>query len=252
MTAETVTMAATPSPPRRRALYALAGGALALLGLSACATDKAGAELKPAAAQPLPPRERVSKAIELLFQGKPAQARPLLLSALQDQPTNDMARKLLTQIDTDPKTLLGEKSYPHRARAGETASSLAADLMGDPLMFYALARYNQIDPPSRTLDGRTVMIPGEAKRAPAPRPAQAAKPATRPAQSPAQPAAPGGGRDPARAAKLRSAGLVQMNKGAIGAAVIQLQQAQALDPGNPAIQRDLDRALRIQRTVKAR
>ena len=64
-------------------------------------------------------------------------------------------------------------------------------LLGDPLMFYALARYNGIDPPSQALDGRTVMIPGEPKVAPAPRPA---------APKPAAPPPAAANKDPARAA----------------------------------------------------
>lgn len=235
-------------PLRRRALGAIVWAMAGAAGLSACATDGGGP--KPSAGHPLPPRERVSKAVELLFQGKPGEARPLLVSALKEQPTNDVARKLLAEIDTDPKVLLGEKSWSYRGRAGDTASSLAAAYLNDPQMFYALARYNQIDPPSQSLEGRTVLIPGEPKRAPAPssRAAQA-KPTAKSAPTQAAPAA---GRNPARAADLRAAGLVQMNKGAIDRAVGLLQQALSLDPGNPAIQRDLERAQRIQRTVRAR
>jgi Flp pilus assembly protein TadD len=163
-----------------------------------------------------------------------------LMSALKDQPSNDTARKLLNQIDNDPKVVLGVKAYPYRAKPGDTASALAGRLMGDPLMFYALARLNGIDPPSKPLDGLTVMIPGEPKAVVKAAPPKAA--------APVAPAAPK--RDPARAGQLRAQGLVQLNQGAIGRAVGLLQQAAALDPGNPAIARDLDRALRIQRTVQ--
>ena len=154
--------------------------ALALsLALAACATaPKSGVtpEAGPGAPSPTSPAgapsERLNKAIDLLTQGKAEEARGHLLHVLKVQPANDVARKLLTEIDSDPKTLLGTKAYPYRARPGDTASVLAERLLGDPLMFYALARYNGIDPPSQPLDGRTVMIPGEPKPAP-PRPAPA-------------------------------------------------------------------------------
>lgn len=52
-------------------------------------------------------------------------------------------------------------------------------------------------------------------------------------------------RDPARAASLRAAGLDQLNRGEAAHAKQLLQQARRLDPANPHIQRDLDRAVRL-------
>jgi hypothetical protein len=113
-------------------------------------------------------------------------------------------------------------------------------------MFYALARLNGIDPPAAAIEeGRVLQIPGEPKQAQAPaRPVQAAT------ITPPKPQAPA--RDPARAAQLRSQALVQLNQGGVGRAVGLLQQASTLDPDNGAIKRDLDRALRLQKTVGAR
>lgn len=222
---------------------ACAAAGLAALALAGCATGPKTASPSATAAAPAAPAEapadRVNKALDLLLQGKPADARAQLMSALKDQPSNDTARKLLNQIDNDPKVVLGARTYAYRAKPGDTASALAGRLMGDPLMFYALARLNGIDPPSKALDGLTVMIPGEPK------------PVVRAPPKVAAPVAPTGPkRDPARAGQLRAQGLMQLNQGAIGRAVGLLQQAAALDPGNPAITRDLDRALRIQRTVQ--
>jgi hypothetical protein len=56
--------------------------------------------------------------------------------------------------------------------------------------------------------------------------------------------------NPVRAAELRAAALEQMNRGAIDEAVVNLTEASALDPSNVLIQRDLDRAKRIQSTVQ--
>ena len=78
----------------------------------------------------------------------------------------------------------------------------------------------------------------------APATAEPAAPPKPPAPVPTKPApAP---HDPAKAAGLRSDALVLMNKGDIDHAVGLLRQAQALDPDNPAIKADLERALRIQ------
>ena len=52
-------------------------------------------------------------------------------------------------------------------------------------------------------------------------------------------------RDPARAASLRAAGLDQLNLGSAARAKALLQEAQKLDPANPLIRRDLDRAVRL-------
>ena len=227
-----------------RTLRARAAASLAVLALAGCATA-------PKATGPAPtsavthvapsntPADRVNKAMELLLQAKPVEARAQLMSALKDQPSNDTARKLLNQIDNDPKVVLGTKAYAYRARPGDTASGLAARFLGDPLMFYAFARLNGIDPPSKPLDGLTLMIPGE------PKAVVKATPRAAPV-----PVAPVARRDPARANQLRAQGLVLLNQGSINRAVGLLQQAAALDPGNPAVTRDLDRALRIQRTVQ--
>jgi hypothetical protein len=51
---------------------------------------------------------------------------------------------------------------------------------------------------------------------------------------------------------LRSAGLTALNKGQVGNAVGLLAQASRFDPGNALIQRDLDRAKRLQAMVRAR
>ncbi|MDZ4866791.1 MAG: hypothetical protein SGI91_05670 [Alphaproteobacteria bacterium] len=58
-------------------------------------------------------------------------------------------------------------------------------------------------------------------------------------------------RGPAHAAALRATALDQLNTGAVDGAVTNLKAARELDPANTLIQRDLDRAMRIQATVSA-
>lgn len=183
-------------------------------------------------------RDRQRRSVDLLATGQSEQARVELQAVLAEQPGNATARKLLDQIEKDPRVLLGEKNYPYKVRPGESMSVLADRLLGDSLMFYALARYNGISDPSQMEVGRTLLIPG-VPRKPAP---VVAKPAT--------PVAPT--RNPARAAQYRAQALEQMNRGGIHQAATLLRQAQSLDPGNPAIQKDLERAQRIQASVQGR
>jgi len=227
--------------------------ASAALSLAACAqTAKQGpavvSTVPAKTAAPPPPvftatpglaaRDRQRKAVELLGTGQSGQARAELAALLAEQPGNVAARKLLDQIDKDPKVLLGEKNYPYKVRAGESMSVLADRLLGDSLMFYGLARYNGIADPSQMEVGRMLLIPGVPRKA-APAAAKAV-------------ATPAAVRNPARAAQLRGQALEQMNRGAIHQSVALLQQAQTLDPGNPAIQKDLERARRIKASVQGR
>ena len=98
------------------------------------------------------------------------------------RPDNSIARHLLSQIDTDPRALLGTQSYSYTLRQGETLSTVAGRTLGNPMLFYALARYNNIAVPSSVMPGQTIQVPG---RRPAAAPAPApARPETRPSARP--------------------------------------------------------------------
>lgn len=241
-------------------LFALAGA----LALAACGGGKtpppaavsAAPAPAPADTAPWLGRDGVKRAITLLNEGKPVEARALLIQVLKQQPGDVVARELVTQIDKDPKELLGTQNYRHTLKEGETLSSVADRALGNPMMFYALARYNDIAVPNDVTPGQVILVPGKAP-APAvvkkaPPKAAPAKPKTSTATAPAaaKPAAPNA--NPGQAAKLRGQGLAAMNAGAINRAVALLRQAQNLDPANGTIRADLSRALRIQNTVRAR
>jgi hypothetical protein len=212
----------------------------------------------------------VAKAIELLNAGKPADARKKLAKVLKKQPGDRVAASLLKQIDVAPEILLGKRSFDYVATPSDSMSLLAQRFLNDPMMFYALARYNGIAAPGRLEPGRKLRIPRTTRdddprpeRPTAPR-AATVKPTPKAAPQPrtattaparvepktTAPAAPTA--NPGRARQLRAAGLEQLNRGAIDRAVALLQQASRMDPANVLIRRDLDRSIRIQRTVRAR
>lgn len=192
----------------------------------------------------LTPRERVSLAVGMLDEGNDEQAAAELRAALEEQPNNRAAQRLLEQITDDPRTLLGANARPHTVRAGETMSELADRYLGDPLLFYALARYNDLEAPNQLSAGQRLMIPH--------RPGVTVASASAPTEStpppPSMPAnaPPPRGIDANRANQLRLQGLQHLNAGNVDSAITLLRQAQMLDDANPAIQRDLDRALRLQ------
>ncbi|WP_165374823.1 LysM peptidoglycan-binding domain-containing protein [Sphingomonas montana] len=219
----------------------------------------------PAAPQTAPnlnARQRTALIYDLMNRGEADQARAEARRLQSDYPTNRAAADLLEQIDGDPKALFGTDSFAYVVRPGDTFPTLAARFLGAGSKFYALARYNGIAVPSTLQPGQTIMIPGR-QRDPAPlrerrapRPPRRAGVTSGAAQgAPAAVAIPvprGPRADPGRAARLRRAGLEQMNAGSIGRAVQLLQRATTLDPANAAIAADLDRARRIQSTVQGR
>jgi hypothetical protein len=196
----------------------------------------------PEATPGLSPRDRVRLAVDLLDQGEEARAEVELRAALEEQPNNGAAQRLLQQITEDPRTLLTGTPRAYTVRQGETMSALAERYLGDALMFYALARYNDLDAPNQLSTGQRLMIPM--------RPGGVVASASAPVDSTPPPASaaaiPLRGIDPARANQLRLQGLQLLNTGNVDGAISLLRQAQTLDSENPAIQRDLDRALRLQ------
>jgi hypothetical protein len=183
-------------------------------------------------------REHVGAAIELMGAGRPDEARSTLLAVLARSPKDPVALRLLEQIDTDPVMLLGAPVGEHVIVAGDTMSVLAQRYLGDPLMFYALARYNGLSAPNALSLGKLLKIP--ARRSP---PAAAA---------PSAPAAPVEAAGPPKAANAQKASAIRLhalqslNEGNVARAVTLLKEAEALNSTDPAIRKDLERAMRIQ------
>ena len=113
------------------------------------------------ATEGLTPRERFSKALRMLENGEVGQAQAEL-TAYIDTVANSRsknARALLEQITTPIKEYFPTDYFTISLGDGESLSTLAKTYLGDPLKFYALARYNSISAPSRVFVGQEVRIP---------------------------------------------------------------------------------------------
>jgi hypothetical protein len=205
----------------------------------------------------LAPRERLARAVDLLQQGQEGQARAELARLLADQPDSREARALQDSLDTDPQASFGSDSFAYTVGPHDSLITLAIAYFGDSYKFYGLARYNHIAVPANLKPGDTIRIPGRARAPINRRPAReeehsAPTPVATP-QPPRAVATPATPRtDPARAQRLRRAGLERMSAGSIDQAVSLLEGATRLDPGNAAIAADLNRARRIQAVVHRR
>jgi hypothetical protein len=238
---------------------AIAGLAVLITGLAGCASTSGPARQTPVAVRAAPAvapssdlgDDGLRAAMGLLYTGDATGARKRLIGVLKRHPGDPTATSLIRQIDTDPQVLLARESFAYRSRPGDTVSLLAERFLGDPILFYALARYNHLQTAGELPPGLVLRIPGHE----APEPHVAREPAEpRAVQATAKPVEPhpAPANNPQRARQLRAAGLEQLDRGAIDHAVALFQQAAKLDPGNALIQRDLDRALRISRAVHAR
>ncbi|HTI86677.1 MAG TPA: LysM domain-containing protein [Alphaproteobacteria bacterium] len=143
------------------ALILLTGGALA-----GCAQKQAA---EPVAATPvaaplqatpgLKANERLQLAIRSLQNGDTERAHVELTAFVAEQPRNRVGTGLLAQIETPIETYYPRDSFPLTLKSGESLSTVAQTYLGDPLQFYALARYNQIQNPSRVTAGQNIRVP---------------------------------------------------------------------------------------------
>ena len=141
-------------------------------------------------------RERFQLAINQLQQGDSARAAVELKAYLVEVPNSTPAKNLLAQIETPIETLYPADNFTVQLGRDETMSSLAAVYLGDVLGFYGLARYNNIENPSRVVVGQNIRIP----RTPQTLAAQAMRVSMQQASvmptPPAPPAAPPAGTPP--------------------------------------------------------
>jgi tetratricopeptide (TPR) repeat protein len=107
----------------------------------------------------LTPRERFRTALKLLETGQSGQAKAELEAYIAESPSSKVAQGLLEQIDTPIEDYFPAESFAVTVAPGETLSTLAQTFLDDPLKFYVLARYNNIDNPSQVSVGQTLNIP---------------------------------------------------------------------------------------------
>jgi tetratricopeptide (TPR) repeat protein len=162
-------------------LLGLAGGiASGMAGCVTPTTDTAGvpatspvpAPLPPAPA-PLPPatpalppdpkaaQAAAQTARDLLDMGQEEQARAEIERALALDPANRLAVSLKKQIEDDPFLVWGRESFAYMVKPGESLSKIAAIYLRDPLLFYFLARYNDIKVPRQVAGNQTIRLPSK-------------------------------------------------------------------------------------------
>ncbi len=122
--------------------------------------DKSNAAASQYQVQPgLTPRQRFAKALQFLATGKASEARAELHAYLKAIPQSSSAEDLLRQINTPGNLYFPEQSFDVQLTSGQSLSTLAHQYLGSTLKFYALAKYNGIDDPSRVNIGQTIKIP---------------------------------------------------------------------------------------------
>lgn len=112
-------------------------------------------ELEPA------PNPDISTAMKHLEAGRGEAARRVLATLAKRRPGSGVIEKLLRQIDQPPEQLLPGPYRLVAVGSGESLSLIAARELGDPLMFYALARLNGIEMPALVPVGTMLRVPEE-------------------------------------------------------------------------------------------
>ena len=205
-------------------------------------------ELTPAQAKTQAQRLAI-ETIDLLQNGDEAGARAKLEQAQALDASNDLARKLMDQIKADPQKELGAVSFRYTVQRDDSISKLAQQYLGDRFRFYILARYNDIQNPSKLAAGQVIKIPGKAPptgavpaaaaRAPAPAPVAADAPDEAIKLASVDNATPRNA-----SSSLMQQGLDMQRAGNLEGAYDAFRDAAQRDPGNrdAVLQRDATRA----------
>lgn len=203
-------------------------------------------ELTPAQAKTQAQKLSIDAVTQLQNGDEPA-AQRTLEQALALDPANDLAKKLMEQIKADPQKELGTVFFRYTVQRDDSLSKIAQQYMGDRFKFHILAKYNDIQNPSKLAAGQVIKVPGKAPPpgAAPPRPAPAAAEAPDEAAKAAAAAATEAATPRNAAATLMQQGLDMQKGGNIEGAYDAFREAALRDPGNrdAVLQRD---ALRQQ------
>ncbi len=107
----------------------------------------------------LPPEKVIDKVRHHLDLGQEAEALVELNQLLEAQPGYAPASHYLKQLQDDPVKRLGAASQPYRVEPGDKMSGLAARFLGDPTLFYLLARYSGVKVPGQLQAGQMIRVP---------------------------------------------------------------------------------------------
>jgi tetratricopeptide (TPR) repeat protein len=193
---------------------------------------------------PAQAREQARKlaidAVSQLQNGDEASAQKTLEQALKLDPANDLAKKLMDQVNADPQKELGAVFFRYTVQRDDSLSKLAQQYLGDRFKFHILAKYNDISNPSKLAAGQVIKIPG---RAPPPgaTPPKPAAPAT--TETPETATAPESATPRSASAALMTQAAELQKSGNLEGAYDAYREAALRDPGNreAVTQRDATR-----------
>lgn len=101
----------------------------------------------------------LSTAIGLLQDGEEGRAERLLERIVEERSDDVTARLLLAQIRQPPEELLGREFEEVEVRAGESLSVIAERRIGNGLLFYSLAKLNNVEVPRMLDRGQRIKVP---------------------------------------------------------------------------------------------
>ena len=127
---------------------------------------------------------------DLLQSGNEDQARTELKRALGLDPQNKLALSLTKQMTADPVAMLPHEPFSYTVRTGDTLALIAQRYLGDPFLFYILARYNEIKVPRQLSSGQVIQVPGKASAPAVNLPSPSPPPVSRPSPQRLPPAPP--------------------------------------------------------------
>jgi hypothetical protein len=185
-----------------------------------------------------PDPSTVESAMDLLQAGEEADARKILERLEQQRPGDQTLRLLLAQIRQPPEELLGERFEEVIVQPGESLSAIAGRTIGNELLFYSLARLNEIEEPR-------LLRPGQRLRVPVPEPAEPESEPDEPAQPGPRPAVESGPRDDGQAGLEDTArGLLERERYSQAyALLLSAARADRLSPSGRALLADAAVAL---------
>ncbi|MCG8611285.1 MAG: LysM peptidoglycan-binding domain-containing protein, partial [Pseudomonadales bacterium] len=109
------------------------------------------------------PQQNVDQALKYIQNGNYEDARQMLTETLKRAPEHRLAKFIHEQLQIPPQQYFGQNYRFHTVQRGESLSKIAKTQLGNPLLFVALARYNEIEQPEAIDIGMKLKIPEQKK-----------------------------------------------------------------------------------------